>query len=496
MKKLLVLLMAMTLMFTFFVVAEAEDGAYTRTSDWKVEIGSKNGGMWAVELAFDGKNDTYWHSWYKAEGANIVEKDQCPHTMTVTFPEPLEISMVSYTPRQDTNATGTWTKAEIYGSTDGVNFTKLKDVTYDVVNGRKEAKTEIPRNSYKSIRFVTTESLSGFSTIAELRFYKNGDGTSAPSGMATSGYRKIANNGWKVEASSFYPPNGAVARAFDGNESTQWHSNYTVENGQVVSHLECPHTLTVTFPELTEVAAFTYLPRKDNPAGIWKKVEVQGSSDGTNFKKVADVTYDVVASRAITITEIPKDKYKAIRFVITDAELGYASAAEIAFYGAYTPAASTPATSAPAVSDSGMKKYVLDNGWTVEASSVYVHNSLVKAFDGNPATYWHSNYTVKDGVVASHDECPHTVIVTFPEPTEYSMITYQPRKDNGAGIWNKAEIYGSADGTNFTKLVDAKYAVSGTKEMATTEIPQGKYKAIKIVVTDGVAGYATAAEIN
>ena len=52
MKKLLALLMAMTLMFTFFVVAEAEDGAYTRTSDWKVEIGSEHGGMWAVELAF------------------------------------------------------------------------------------------------------------------------------------------------------------------------------------------------------------------------------------------------------------------------------------------------------------------------------------------------------------------------------------------------------------------------------------------------------------
>ncbi|MBQ2941950.1 MAG: discoidin domain-containing protein [Clostridia bacterium] len=327
MKKLLALLMAMMLMFTFFVVAEAEDGAYTRTSDWKVEIGSEHGGMWAVELAFDGKNDTYWHSWYKAEGSTIVEKDQCPHTMTVTFPEPLEISMVSYTPRQDTNATGTWTKAEIYGSTDGVNFTKLVDETYDVVNGRKEAKTEIPRNSYKSIRFVTTESLSGFSTIAELRFYKD-----------------------------------------------------------------------------------------------------------------------------------------------------------------------APVESAPA--ETKMTKVTLENGWIVEASSVYVHNSIAKAFDGNPATYWHSNYTVKDGVVASHDECPHTVIVTFTEPTEYSMITYLPRKDNGAGIWNKAEIYGSADGTNFTKLVDAKYNVSGSKEMATTEIPQAKYKAIKIVVTDGVVGYATAAEIN
>ena len=27
----------------------------------------------------------------------------------------------------------------------------------------------------------------------------------------------------------------------------------------------------------------------------------------------------------------------------------------------------------------------------------------------------------------------------------------------------EAEIYGSADGTNFTKLVDAKYNVSGSK---------------------------------
>ncbi len=324
MKKLLALLMAMTLVFTFFVVAEAE-GAYTRTSDWKVEIGSEHGGMWAVDLAFDGKNETYWHSWYRAEGATIVEKDECPHTITVTFPEPLEISVVSYTPRQDSNATGTWVKGEIHGSTDGVNFTKLKDVTYDVVNGRKEAKTEIPRNSYKAIRFVTTESLSDFSTIAELRFYKD-----------------------------------------------------------------------------------------------------------------------------------------------------------------------APIESAPA--ETKMTKVTLENGWIVEASSV-LEGTLTKAFDGNPATYWHSNYTVKDGAIASHDECPHTVIVTFPEPTEYSAITYVPRKDNGTGTWKKAEIYGSFDGNDFTKLVDAEYA-SGLKEAVTTEFPQGKYKAIKIVVTDGAAGYATAAEID
>ena len=56
MKKILSLLMAIMLMFSFFIVVEADEAAYVRTNQWKVEIGSKNGGMWAVELAFDGKN--------------------------------------------------------------------------------------------------------------------------------------------------------------------------------------------------------------------------------------------------------------------------------------------------------------------------------------------------------------------------------------------------------------------------------------------------------
>ena len=142
MKKMLSMLLSIMILMSFIIVSKAED-AYAKGADWVIEIGSEHGGMWDVSLAFDGKNDTYWHSWYKAEGSTIVEKDTCPHEITVKFPEALEIGTVSYTPRQDSNATGTWKKAEIYGSTDGESFTKLADVTYDIVKTREETKTEI-----------------------------------------------------------------------------------------------------------------------------------------------------------------------------------------------------------------------------------------------------------------------------------------------------------------------------------------------------------------
>ncbi len=222
MKKLLALLMAMTLIFTFFVVAEAEETVYTYSSDWNIEIGSKNGGMWAVSTAFDGKNETYWHSWYRAEGASVVESDKCPHTMTVTFPEAIEITAVSYTPRQDSNASGTWKKAEIYGSADGTDFTKLCDATYDVANSRAETKTVIPKNNYKAIRLVTTESVSGYSTIGEIRFYSGGEGASVFEALPDDSALNANKEVHKMSADGEIVLNAAEADSFSGvkkNES-------------------------------------------------------------------------------------------------------------------------------------------------------------------------------------------------------------------------------------------------------------------------------------
>ena len=105
------------------LVEESEEFAYDASKYSKVECNSEKGNM-SIYNAFDGKESTFWHSNYKARESEVIEKDKCPHVITVTFVTELEISAVSYLPRQD-NTSGAWKKAEIHTSTDGETFKKL-----------------------------------------------------------------------------------------------------------------------------------------------------------------------------------------------------------------------------------------------------------------------------------------------------------------------------------------------------------------------------------
>ena len=513
MKKVLTMLMAIMMVFGTFIVAEAADGAHAYSSSWKLEVASERDNGASLNKAFDGNDKTYYHSWFQSKDG-VTEKDACPHTITVTFDKALEISSITYLPRQingnDKSESGIWKKAEIHGSNDGKTFKKLCDATYDVAKTRAITKTDIPKGSYKAIKFVVTDTVNGYNTIGEIQFIGGGAGASASTTTTTTTSSATAvtstavvNNGWKIEASSAFGTGNAIEKAFDGKKETYWHSNYVVKDGAVAEKAQCPHTITVTFDKATEISAVTYLPRQiqgndKSESGIWKKAEIHGSTDGKNFTKLKDVTYDVIKSRELTTTEIPKASYKAIKIVVTDAQGGYGTAAEITFTAgtASTTTTTTTTTTTPAATGS----VVTNNGWKIEASSAVEANLIGKAFDGKKETYWHSWFGTKNGVTEK-ELCPHTITVTFDKATEITAVTYLPRQIQGndkseSGIWKKAEIHGSTDGKNFTKLKDVTYDVIKSRELTTTEIPKASYKAIKIVVTDAQGGYGTAAEIT
>ena len=48
-----------------------------------------------------------------------------------------------------------------------------------------------------------------------------------------------------------------------------------------------------------------------------------------------------------------------------------------------------------------------NSSWVVTESSAFANNKATRCFDNDPATFWHTNYTVEDGKVASKVECPH-----------------------------------------------------------------------------------------
>ena len=538
MKKVLTMLMAIMMIFGLLVVAEAAEGAHVYSSAWKLEVASERDTGASLNKAFDGNDKTYYHSWFQSKDG-VTEKDACPHTITITFDKALEISAITYLPRQingnDKSESGIWKKAEIHGSTDGKTFKKLCDATYDVAKTRAITKTDIPKGNYKAIKFVVTDTVNGYCTIAEIEFLGSAAGTSAPATTTTTTTTTtsavVTNNGWKIEASSAFGKSNAIEKAFDGNDKTYWHSNYTVVDGKITDKAQCPHTITVTFDKATEITGVTYLPRQatendKSASGIWKKAEIHGSADGKTFKKLCDVTYDVVTTRALTTTAIPKANYMAIKFVVTDAQGGYGTAAEITFLNGNVASGTTASetkteekkeevkTEGPSYSEvkvSGVNPggryssdaYPYNSKWDITISSAMAGTANY-LFDGDTNTMWHSWYKAEGSTIKEKALAPHTVTVIFPSETPVSGVRYVPRQIIGtnastSGIATAADVYVTTDGTNFTKVghgdftYGANYAERDAKEIKFASV---KVKGIRFVITTSVSDYGTAGELE
>ncbi len=94
--------------------------------------------------------------------------------------------------------------------------------------------------------------------------------------------------------------------AFDNDESTFWHTEYTG------SEPSCPHTLTVDMRRIYNVTAFTYLPRQDgNENGMVKSYEIYLSLDGTEWgQPVVSGEFD----KSRTVQKAPLAKATAGRY--------------------------------------------------------------------------------------------------------------------------------------------------------------------------------------
>ena len=86
---------------------------FLNKSGWKlVSVDSQQGGNEA-KLAFDGKNDTFWHTqWGSVE-------PKCPHTIVVDMVKTYNVTAFTYLSRQDGNQNGMVKNYEVYLSTDG-----------------------------------------------------------------------------------------------------------------------------------------------------------------------------------------------------------------------------------------------------------------------------------------------------------------------------------------------------------------------------------------
>ena len=126
----------------------------------------------------------------------------------------------------------------------------------------------------------------------------------------------------------------------------------------------------------------------------------------------------------------------------------------------------------------------------VEASSEQLpgnatEGAVSKAFDGNPATFWHSHWTKKDP--------SYTVTMTLKQATAVNALTYLPRPGGGNGLVTKYEIY-AKKADQLVKVAEGTWDNNAAEKIANFEAVETD--TIQLKILQGVEGYASAAEIN
>ena len=132
-------------------------------------------------------------------------------------------------------------------------------------------------------------------------------------------YEKIQNReGWILDASTTTSESGTYAM-IDGKETTYWHSGYTVINGSaelVEEKDKKPYYITITFPEETTIAGFSYLPRQDSSAGRITEYEIYKKGESGNFDTLINkgtLSYEntsdkkernIIFSESVTLSEV------------------------------------------------------------------------------------------------------------------------------------------------------------------------------------------------
>lgn len=521
MKKILALIL--TIAFASSLVTGligASAASFISRDGWKVTASTTNKGFKA-ENTIDGDENTYWHSNYADDGS---AQDKPPFYLTYYLPAKTAISGFSYGARQD-NPTGIVTGYNIYVSdSDSGDATLIYSGTFENNKDTKTANFGF-NVEVKTVIFEITEGAWNYGTCAEFNLLaasgsskktiaqaskgkkvkigadqKSSDsGSGTGSGNTTSGENAsyISHDGWKVKASTTYKSLSAD-KTIDGDNNTYWHSGY-VDGG---AKDEAPFYLTYYLPNKTTVSGFGYVPRQDNETGIVTAYNIYVSDSDSG-----DAT--LIYSGTMEKDKVTKNvsfgydiDVKTVIFEITDGAWGYGACAEFNLIAA---TGKTKKTIAAASKGKTMKigssegstvidgKFVSRDGWKAEASTTNQKFVAENTIDGDPKTYWHSDYA-QDG--SSQVKPPFYLTYYLPKKTTVSGLSYTPRQDNTTGTVTAYNIYASDADSG-----DAVLIYSGTFEN-TKDIKAAKFgfnldvKTVVFEITAGAWDYGSCAEFN
>ena len=144
---------------------------FINKSGWKlVSADSQHGGNEA-RLAFDGKNDTFWHTeWQGSE-------PRCPHTLIVDMTKTYRVTAFTYLSRQDGNQNGMVKAYEVYLSNDGKNWgTAVASGEFKNTTSLQVATLKTP-TAGRYLKFVANSEINGnaWTSAAEIGIQAEAD---------------------------------------------------------------------------------------------------------------------------------------------------------------------------------------------------------------------------------------------------------------------------------------------------------------------------------
>ena len=224
-------------------------------------------------------------------------------------------------------------------------------------------------------------------------------------------------------------PNQGIAKSYDGNSSTLYHSKYD-EKGVTV-------TLTYNFDPAI-VKTIVYTTRLDgNTNGNFKKFGLYALPQGSDeYVKIGDYDFNGEAgSHRVDIDAVEPElsKIRSLQFVVEPGAGNMVSCAEMQFYK----------PKARILEFEGLKNIEIKDA---VASSVQADKVIQNSYDRDFSTNYHSVFKASGGT-----QFP-VVLDYFFEPNDLKKIMYFTRRTERNGNFGKFDVLVSQDGSTYTKI--------------------------------------------
>jgi hypothetical protein len=142
----------------------------------------------------------------------------------------------------------------------------------------------------------------------------------------------------------------------------------------------------------------------------------------------------------------------------------------------------------------GASPIISQSQMTATASSQASGHEAYSAIDGNPGSYWMTDFACVNGCAPSVP-LPQSITFALGGTFSVSKLRYLPRQDdNQSGNISTYNIYVSSDGTNFTKIATGNWSVDATEKSVAFTPVTASY--LRLEATAGQGGFAAASEIN